>query len=105
MRISDWSSDVCSSDLISIAGLSSEAEPSAKDLAAIIDRAKKEHVAGVFVEGSSSSKLVKQVARETGASVGGTLYSDALGAGDAPAGTYLGMFSWNAGRLIYVLTR
>src|SRR3546814_15372793 len=80
MRISDWSSDVCSSDL---------------DLAAIIDRAKKEHVAGVFVEGSSSSKLVKQVARETGASVGGTLYSDALGAGDVPAGTYLGMFSWN----------
>src|SRR3546814_13905499 len=53
---------------ISIAGLSSEAEPSAKDLAAIIDRAKKEHVAGVFVEGSSSSKLVKQVARATGAS-------------------------------------
>ncbi|MFW7343280.1 zinc ABC transporter substrate-binding protein [Pollutimonas sp. H1-120] len=90
---------------ISVAGLSSEAEPSAKDLAAIVDRAKKEHVAGVFIESGTSSRLVKQLARETGIRMGGTLYSDALASADAPAASYLGMFSWNAGRLIYVLTR
>lgn len=90
---------------ISVAGLSSEAEPSAKDLAAIVDRARKEHVAGVFIESGTSSRLVKQLARETGIRMGGTLYSDALASADAPAASYLGMFSWNAGRLIYVLTR
>jgi zinc/manganese transport system substrate-binding protein len=90
---------------ISVAGLSSEAEPSAKDMAAIVDRARKEHVAGVFIESGTSSRLVKQLGRETGIRMGGTLYSDALAPADAPAATYLGMFSWNAGRLIYVLTR
>lgn len=88
---------------ISVVGLSNEAEPSAKDLAAIVDMAKKEHISGVFVENTSNSKLAKQIARETGAKVGGTLYSDALAPGDQPASTYLGMFSWNAGRLSYVL--
>jgi zinc/manganese transport system substrate-binding protein len=90
---------------ISVAGLSSEAEPSAKDMAAIVDRARREHVAGVFIESGTNSRLVKQLGRETGIRMGGTLYSDALAPADAPASTYLGMFSWNAGRLIYVLTR
>lgn len=90
---------------IAVAGLSSEAEPSASELAAIVDRARKEHVAGVFIESGTNSRLVKQLARETGIKMGGTLYSDALAPADAPAASYLGMFSWNAGRLIYVLTR
>jgi zinc/manganese transport system substrate-binding protein len=84
-------------------GLSNEAEPSARDVAAIIDQVKKEGVSGVFVESTASPKLVHQIARETGAKIGGTLYSDALAPPDQPASTYLGMFSWNAGRLIYVL--
>lgn len=90
---------------ISIAGLSNEAEPSAKAMAAIIDRARQEKASGLFVERGTSRKLVDQIARETGVLVGGTLYSDALGQLDEPSATYLGMFSWNAGRLIYVLTR
>jgi len=88
---------------ISIAGVSNEAEPSAQELAAIIDQARKQKVAGVFVERSTNPKLAQQIARETGSKVGGTLYSDALGKADEPAGNYLGMFSWNAGRLVYVL--
>ena len=35
--------------------------------------------------------------------MGGTLYSDSLAKPDEPAGTYTGLFSWNAGRLIYAL--
>ncbi|NYT62623.1 metal ABC transporter substrate-binding protein [Alcaligenaceae bacterium] len=89
---------------ISVVGLSNEAEPSAKEVAAIIDMAKKQHISGVFIENTSNSKLAKQIARETGAKVGGTLYSDALAPADQPAATYLGMFSWNAGRLSYVLS-
>ncbi|TKR56471.1 metal ABC transporter substrate-binding protein [Allopusillimonas ginsengisoli] len=88
---------------ISVAGFSSAAEPSAKDLALIIDNAKKHHVSGVFFENISSNKIMDQIARETGAKRGGTLYSDALASPGEPAGTYLGMFSWNAGRLIRTL--
>ena len=90
-------------EFISAVGFSSDAEPSAKEMAAIIDQVKKEHVPAVFVERITSAKLIKQIAAETGAKVGGTLYSDALGKPDEPAGTYLGMFTWNAGRLIYAL--
>src|SRR3546814_12650409 len=75
---------------ISIAGLSSEAEPSAKDLAAIIDRAKKEHVARGFVAVRSRSQLVQQVAGETGARERRTLSTVAWGAVDAPAGARKG---------------
>ena len=88
---------------VSVAGFSSQAEPSARDVAAIVDRAKKEGIAGVFIENTTNAKLVEQIARETKATVGGTLYSDALAASDQPASTYLGMFSWNAGQLLYVL--
>ncbi len=88
---------------ISVAGFSSAAEPSAKDLAQIVDNAKKQHVSGVFFENISSNKIMEQIARETGAIRGGTLYSDALASPGEPAGTYLGMFSWNAGRLLRTL--
>jgi zinc/manganese transport system substrate-binding protein len=88
---------------ISLAGFSSDAEPTARDVAAIVDMARRQRVAGVFVENVNNPKLARQIARETGATVGGTLYSDALAPAGEPAGTYLGMFSWNAGRLIHVL--
>jgi len=88
---------------ISLMGISSEAEPSARDVAVIVDQIRKQDKAAVFLEGAVSPRLVRQIARETGAQVGGTLYTDALGAPDQPAGTYLGMFKWNAGQLIYAL--
>lgn len=90
-------------EFVSVAGLSSQAEPSAREMAAIIDLIKKEGITGVFVENASSAKLASQIARETGAALGGTLYADALSAQGTPAASYLGMFTWNAGQLIYVL--
>jgi zinc/manganese transport system substrate-binding protein len=88
---------------IPVMGLTSEAEPSAREVASIIKQVKKENVSGVFVESTANPKIVHQIARESGAKIGGTLYADALAPPDQPASTYLGMFSWNAGRLIYVL--
>jgi zinc/manganese transport system substrate-binding protein len=88
---------------ISATGISSEAEPSAREMARLIDQIKKEHVPAVFLENITNPKLIRQISRETGAKIGGELYSDALAAPDQPAGTYLGMFEWNAGKLIYAL--
>jgi len=90
-------------EFIPVAGLSNQSEPSARDVARIIELARDTQVSGVFIENMSSPVMAKQIARESGALMGGTLYADALGPPDQPASTYLGMFSWNAGRLVYVL--
>lgn len=88
---------------ISAMGISSDAEPSAKGLAALVKQVKAAHSPAVFLENVTNPKLIQQIARETDAAVGGNLYSDALDQPDKPAGTYLGMFKWNAGQLIYAL--
>jgi len=90
-------------EFIPISGLSNEAEASARDLAAIIQAAREADVGGIFIENMGNPALAQQVARETGILMGGTLYADALSPPDQPAATYLGMLSWNAGRLVYVL--
>ncbi|NLC35646.1 MAG: metal ABC transporter substrate-binding protein [Alcaligenaceae bacterium] len=92
-------------EFIPIMGVSSQAEPSARDVARVVERVRETQVGGVFIENMSSPALAQQIARESGAIMGGTLYSDALGPADEPASSYLGMFSWNAGRLVYVLKR
>lgn len=84
-------------------GVSTDAEPSAREVAAIIEQVRREKVPAVFVENISSPKLVQQIARETGAKVGGTLYSDALSKPGQPGATYLEMFEWNARQLAAAL--
>lgn len=88
---------------ISAMGISTEAEPSAADVARIIGQIRQEKVPAVFFENVSSPKLAQQIARETGAHVGGTLYSDALAKPGLPAATYLGMFEWNLSQFMAAL--
>jgi zinc/manganese transport system substrate-binding protein len=76
-------------------GVSTESEASAQDVAKIITQIKKEHIPAVFLENVTDSRLLDQIASETGAKIGGTLYSDALSPPDGPAGTYLDMFRNN----------
>ncbi|MEM1343976.1 MAG: zinc ABC transporter substrate-binding protein [Pseudomonadota bacterium] len=77
-------------------GLSTESEPSAADVAAMIDQIREESISAVFVESITDNRLLQQIASETGATIGGTLYSDALSEPDGPAGTYLDMMRHNA---------
>lgn len=84
-------------------GVSTDAEPSAGEVARIIEQVKRERVPAVFVENISSPRLVQQIARETGAKVDGTLYSDALSKPGQPGATYLEMFEWNARQLAAAL--
>lgn len=80
---------------ISTMGISTDAEPSAADVARIIDQVKLEKVPAVFLENVSNPRLGQRIAHDTGAKLGGTLYSDALAKPGLPASTYLGMFEWN----------
>ncbi len=54
-----------------------------------------EKVKAVFVENVTDTRLVEQIARETGAKIGGTLYSDALSKTDGPAASYAAMMRHN----------
>ncbi len=84
-------------------GIDTEAEPSARQLADLIKQLKQEEVAGLFVENITSPALVQQIARETGLSVGGRLFSDALSAKGGPATSYLAMFEHNLGVIVTAL--
>jgi zinc/manganese transport system substrate-binding protein len=81
-------------------GISTDAEPSAADVAKLITQIKSEGVRALFVENMSDPRLVQQIADETGVTLGGELYADALSLPDGPAPTYLDMFRHNVGLLI-----
>uniref|UniRef100_Q07H72 Periplasmic solute binding protein n=1 Tax=Rhodopseudomonas palustris (strain BisA53) TaxID=316055 RepID=Q07H72_RHOP5 len=76
-------------------GVSTESEASAKDVARIIKQIKAEKIPAVFMENISDPRLIRRIAAETGAKVGGTLYSDSLTAENGEAPTYIEMVRHN----------
>ena len=85
-------------------GISTESEASAADVAALIRQIRAEKIKAVFVETVSDSRLIEQISNETGAVIGGTLYSDALSGADGPASTYLKMMRHNMRTLTTALS-
>ena len=83
--------------------MSTESEASAKDVAKIIRQIKAEKIPDVFLENVSDPRLLEQISRETGAKIGGELYSDALSEASGPAPTYLEMFRHNVETLTAAL--
>jgi zinc/manganese transport system substrate-binding protein len=84
-------------------GVSTEAEPSAKEIAKIITQIKKQKIPAVFLENITDPRLMDRIAHETGATIGGTLYSDALSPPDGPAATYIDMMRHNIGQFTKAL--
>jgi zinc/manganese transport system substrate-binding protein len=84
-----------------IGGPSTDGEPNARHLAALIDLIRREHIPAVFADGSANPQLVANLVRETGVRLGGTLYADGLGLGDA--GTYEGMYRHNVTTIVEAL--
>ena len=80
-------------EFIAPQGVSSEAEPSAKQVASIIRQIKREGIKAVFTENIKDTRMIDRIAKETGVNVSGRLYSDALGG--APANSYIGMYRYN----------
>src|SRR5215218_2131980 len=76
-------------------GVSTEAEASAKDVAKIIRQIRREKIPAVFLENVSDPRLLERIAKESGARIGGRLYSDALSGADGPARTYIDMMRHN----------
>jgi len=92
-------------EFIAPLGVSTDSEASARDIADIISQIRVAKIPAVFVENISDPRLIRRISAETGARVGGTLYSDSLTGekGDAP--TYIDMVRHNIKALTSALSR
>ncbi|MFL5255494.1 MAG: metal ABC transporter solute-binding protein, Zn/Mn family [Rhodopila sp.] len=82
-------------EFLAAEGISTDSEPSAKTIAALVAQIKREKVHAVFIESMTSDRMARMLAAETGAVLGGTVYSDALSPPGGPAPTYLDMLRHN----------
>ena len=90
--------------LIAPEGVSTESEASAKDVGRIIRQIKAQKIPAVFVENVTDPRLIQRIAKESGAKVGGELYSDALSDDKGPASTYIDMMKSNVRQLSAALS-
>ncbi len=86
-------------------GVATEAEPSARDVARIIRQIAAQKIPAVFMENITNPRTIRRIAAESGARVGGTLFSDALSPQGGPAPTYVDMIRHNAKELAAALAR
>jgi zinc/manganese transport system substrate-binding protein len=91
-------------EFIAPQGVSTETEASAQDVAKIIRQIKKQKIPAVFMENISDPRLMRQIASETGAKIGGSVYSDSLSDEKGPASTYVDMMRHNIRQFTAALT-
>jgi zinc/manganese transport system substrate-binding protein len=82
-----------------IPSLSSQAQPSAKDVNELVDQIERERVEAIFPEAALSKKLEQAISRESGARVGAQLWADTLGPPGSTGATYVDAIEWNASAL------
>lgn len=82
-------------EFIAPQGVSTDSEASARDVARIITQVRRQKIPAIFLENVSDPRLLKRIADETGAKIGGTLYSDALTGEKGNAPTYIDMIRHN----------
>jgi zinc/manganese transport system substrate-binding protein len=85
--------------LLSINGWTNNSEPSAAELARLAKQVREERIHALFLDSITDPRAMQQVAKETGAAIGGTLYGDALSKPGGDADTYLRMLRHNVATL------
>jgi zinc/manganese transport system substrate-binding protein len=91
-------------EFIAPQGVSTDTEPSARDIAATIDQIKAERIPAVFLENASDVRLIERMAAEAKAKLGGTLYSDSLTDEKGPVPTYIDLVRHNIRALASALS-
>ncbi|MFC4639697.1 metal ABC transporter solute-binding protein, Zn/Mn family [Deinococcus hohokamensis] len=84
-------------------GLSTEREPSARELAALSQAVRRSGARVIFTENTVNTRLAQTLARETGARIAPPLYTDALGPAGSPGATYLGALRFNIQTIVKAL--
>lgn len=87
-------------NFISVQGVSTDSDASARDVAIIENAIKKSKVKVVFLENMTNNQLINQIAKDTGAKIGGQLYSDALSDKSGSADTYINLIRSNIHTLV-----
>lgn len=88
-----------------LSSLSTEAaDPSAGELAALIEEIRAEGVPALFTENVSNPALIERIAQETGITVGEPLYTDALGAAGSDGASYIEMIRHNVTAIVAALS-
>ena len=88
---------------VGLQGVSTSGDISARDVAQIVRQIRAEKIPAVFLENVSNPRIMEQIAKESGARIGGRLYSDALSPPDGPAPTYERMMRANLGAIVEAL--
>jgi ABC-type Zn uptake system ZnuABC Zn-binding protein ZnuA len=86
-----------------VPSVSSEASPSAQQLAHLVDQIRAVHARAIFLETGSSPRLAEQVAGETGAKVVTDLYTHSVTAPNGLAPTYIDMIRANTRAIVDAL--
>jgi zinc/manganese transport system substrate-binding protein len=81
-------------------GVSTDSEPSAREVAGLIRQIRSEKIRALFFENMSNPRLLEQIAREAGVTPGGKLYADALSGSTGPAPDYLTLMRYNIKQLL-----
>lgn len=90
-------------DVRGLQGISTEAKIRTEDVAKLIDLIKAKNLKSVFIETSVNPKVLEQISSETGAKVGGTLFSDSIGNDGTPEGEYIGAVKHNVNAIVNAL--
>jgi ABC-type Zn uptake system ZnuABC Zn-binding protein ZnuA len=85
-----------------IESFSSDASPSAEQMAALVDQIKLFEAPAIFLDASDNPGLAQQIAAETGVNVVTDLHIESLTNGP-PAGTYIDMMKYNVTKIIEAL--
>jgi ABC-type Zn uptake system ZnuABC Zn-binding protein ZnuA len=86
--------------VIGLQGISTEAKVQTADVAKMIDLIKNYKLPAVFVETTVNPKLLEQVTKETGAVIGGTLYSDSIGEENSEGNSFIKAFTFNVNTIV-----
>ena len=86
-----------------VPGLSTQAQPAAGDIAAIVELIQAEGVPAIFAEASANAALLRQVGREAGVIVVDDLYGDSLGPPGSDGESYVAMMESNTLKIVAAL--
>lgn len=84
-------------------GTSSEASPSALDLARLIDKITSTHAPAIFLEVGTNPQLASQISQETGIKIVENLYVHSLSGPDGPTPDYITMMKYNTTIIVEAL--
>ncbi|MCP5280164.1 MAG: metal ABC transporter substrate-binding protein [Rhodoferax sp.] len=82
-------------NVLAAQGVSTESAASARQMSELVRQIKREKMHTVFLENMTETRLITQIGKDAGATVGGTLYTDALSRPGQPGASYLQMMRHN----------